>query len=136
MVSRREFLGLALGLSLIRGPRGRQKGTFVHKRERPVESVQRLIEQVRSLERGKGSSAHIQAIQDQVRSRLLLSGLACVYVEENGQTYVCTLETRTGCLWCLPRSQVSQSWAQKEFERIGLRGLEGRITSLHHACDI
>jgi hypothetical protein len=136
MLSRREFLSWASGLLAIRGAEGGRKGTPVHKRERPAESVQQLIEQIRFLERGTGSKAHVQVIQDQIRVRLLLSGLACVYVEEDGQSYICALETSTGCLWCLPQGQSAQSWARKAFTRIGLKGLESRVKTLSKAYEI
>lgn len=136
MLSRREFLGGVSGLLVTQGTDGGRKGTPVHKRERPAESMQELIQQVRFLEQGRGSRAHIQAIQDQIRVRLLLAGLACVYVEGNGQPYVCALETSTGRLWCLPVGQSDQLWAHREFEKIGLKGLENRIETLSRACDI
>jgi hypothetical protein len=136
MLSRREFLGWVSGMLAIRGPEGREKGTPVHKRERPAESVQNLIQQIRFLEQGDGRKAHVQAIQDQIRVRLLLAGLACVYVEEDGRHYVCALETRTGCLWCLPLRQASLPWSCEAWERIGLGGLENRVKTLSRACDI
>jgi hypothetical protein len=136
MLSRREFLEWVPGLLVVRGQGGKERGTSVHKKERPVESLQQLIQQVRFLEQGVGKQEHIQAIQDQIRVRLLLAGLACVYIEENSQSYICALETSTGCLWCLPLNQSDQLWAHKEFEKIGLKGLENRIGTLSRACDI
>jgi hypothetical protein len=136
MLSRRGFLGWIFGgIASWRGGES-EEGTPVHKRERPAESMQQLIQQVRFLERSVGSKEHVQAIQDQIRIRLLLEGLACTYVEENGQHYVCALETSTGHLWCLPLSQSTQPWACEAWERIGLSRLESRIKTLSRACDI
>lgn len=136
MPSRREFLGWASGWLAISGSKASESRTPVHKRERPAESLQQLIMQIRFLEQGSGSKEHIQAIQDQIRTRLLLAGLACVYLEENGQHCICALETRTGSLWRLPVSQSSSSWAQREWRKIGLEGLENRIDDLPFAWDI
>lgn len=146
MLSRRMFLGWVSGLMAIRGSEGSKKGTPVYRRERPVESVQQLIDQVISLEHDTGSKeyiqaalrskAHVQAIQDQIRVRLLLAGLACVYVGEDGKSYVCALETSTGCLWSLRLRHSAQPWACKAWESIGLGGLENRIKTLSKACDI
>jgi hypothetical protein len=149
MPSRREFLGWVFGLWAIRGPEGGRAGlqpswqptahqvTPVHKRERPAESMQELIEQIRFLERQDiRRQEHVQAIQDQIRIRLLLAGLACVYGEEDGQLHVCALETKTGSLWSLPLSQSSSSWAQSEWEKIGLEGLEKRLGSLPFAWNL
>jgi hypothetical protein len=136
MPSRREFLCWVSGALVIRRPEGRAGGTPVQKRDYPEESVQELIQQIRFLERSTGRRAHIQAIQDQIRMRLLLAGLACVYEEEDGKSYVCALETSTGNLWCLPWKQSAEPWACRAWERIGLGGLGGRIGDLPWACDI
>src|SRR5262245_25369964 len=111
MPSRREFLVGVVGLVAIRGPRVRKKGTPVHERDCPAESLQQLIEQVRFLEQGVGRKEHVQAIQDQIRVRLLLAGLACIYAEGDGRPHVCALETSTGCLWCLPVERSVEPWA-------------------------
>lgn len=136
MPSRREFLGLASGLLAIRGPGVGEQRTPIHKRERPTESLQQLIQQIRLLEQNTGSREHVQAIQDQIRVRLLLAGMACIYMEENGQPSVCALETSTGSLWCLSVLQSSSSWARREWSRIGLGGLENRLGNLPFAWDI
>jgi hypothetical protein len=136
MLSRREFLGGVSGLLAVRGPGASEEGTSAHKRERPAESMQQLIQQIRFLEQNSRSKEHVQAIQDQIRVRLLLTGLACIYMEENGQHCICALETKTGSLWCLPVSQSSSSWARLEWRKIGLEGLENRIEDLPFAWDI
>jgi hypothetical protein len=131
---RREFLGRVSGLWATGASWGR--GTLVHNKERPTESMQQLIQQIRFLEHGVGNQEHVQAIQDQIRVRLLLAGLACIYTEENGQLCVCVLETSTGRLWCSYLRNSDQTWVRKEWEKIGLGGLENRIGSLPRACDI
>lgn len=136
MLRRKFLLGWVSGLLGIRGADGTKKGTSVHKRERPTESLQQLIQQIRVLEQNIRSKEHVQAIQDQIRMRLLLAGLACVYMEADGQHSVCALETSTGLLWCLPISQSSSSWAQREWSKIGLSGLESRLGDLPFAWDI
>jgi hypothetical protein len=138
MLSRRGFLAWVSGWVTVRGQgiERQEKGTSVHKRDRPEESVQQLIRQIRFLELNNGRKAHIQAIQDQIRGRLLLSGLACCFTEEDGQGYVCALETRTGVLWCLPIWNAKSPWARQEWRRIGLSGLEDRVRTLPRACDI
>jgi hypothetical protein len=133
MLLRREFLAGIVGW-LTTG--GKAKGTPVHKGECPTESVQQLIQQIRFLEQDPRSKEHVQAIQDQIRSRLLLTGLACVFLDTDGQYYVCALETQTGCLWCVPLNQSDQPWVCDEWEKIGLSGLENQIRTLPRACDI
>jgi len=137
MLSRRGFLGWVSGGLAAWGLGKRKEGTPVQKRERPTESVQCLIFQIRRLEKETGDRVHIEAIMDQIRVRLLLAGMACVYAEEDtSHYYVCALETKTGSLWSLPYRQSSLPWAIREWERIGLRGLEDRVSMLPRACDI
>jgi hypothetical protein len=106
--------------------------------DRPEESVQDLIQQVHLLmsEQHQGYRKHIRAIEDQIRVRLLLAGMACIYADEYGHRHVCALEARTGALLTLPVRLSSLPWARRAWTEIGLDGLEDRLNEIPHARDI
>jgi len=138
---RREFLGGVFSYLAARvsGWRGTVSGTPVQTLAKPTESVQALIDQVHvlagSLANPGFHRAHIQAIEDQIKVRLLLAGRACIY-EEEGRRRLCALDSETGSLWTLPVRLASLPWARKAWADIGLAGLEDRLRELPRASEI
>ena len=138
MLSRRHFMGWVAGCLAGLGIErwGDPEAALLKKEGRPEESLQDLIRQVGILEGTPGTRVHIRALEDQIRVRLFLAGLACKYQDERGKNRLCVLCTQTGSLLTVSLNEAGWPNPRREIEGLGLGHVLNDLRSVPWARDI